>query len=283
MKIEIVVNMASGNYSEERISALVDAFKTGGAEVNCISTHRDGSADISGDNDLLCIAGGDGTVRTVLTAMRSAGFSQKLAIFPSGTINLIARELDYSNQVEPFVKQVMEGPRSIPAYGLSSPNGYCFACVGAGPDSRAIEAVSLKLKKRIGRVAYAVALVQTMFRWKRSLINLSVDEQKVSCEAFFVANGQFYAGPWNLVPDASIEKDNAYVICLKRARRRDMLAFGLCLAIHRNLDKLNNIQILQGTEVIANSMDVVPVQFDGDVVGHLPLKAKVEGQPFTYI
>jgi hypothetical protein len=47
---------------------------------------------------------------------------------------------------------------------------FFLACASVGPDSRAVAEVSLALKRRIGKLAYAAAFGRILFDWRRPRI-----------------------------------------------------------------------------------------------------------------
>ena len=89
--VQIFSNPASGSYSARRIRALSEAFRQQGATVIETLCNADPPA-IAEKADHICIAGGDGTVRDVVSAVARSGRSTELSIYPMGTINLLARE-----------------------------------------------------------------------------------------------------------------------------------------------------------------------------------------------
>ncbi|MGZ8306973.1 MAG: diacylglycerol/lipid kinase family protein, partial [Allosphingosinicella sp.] len=144
------------------------------------------------------------------------------------------------------------------------------ACASVGPDSRAVAAVSLELKARIGRLAYAWAFVRLLFDWKRSPIRLAWDGGALDCEAFYVAKGRYFAGPWSFAPEAEIGEPLLHVVALARARRRDFARFAWALWRGRRVDSLPGARAFTCTALEARSDSPLPVQADGDPVATLP-------------
>lgn len=96
-----------------------------------LSTARDAS-----DAELVCIAGGDGTVRMVVEAHGKRAELPPLAIFPCGTINLLARELGYPADHEAFARRI-GGKRQARSSALAFAGKHPFlACASIGADLR---------------------------------------------------------------------------------------------------------------------------------------------------
>jgi diacylglycerol kinase (ATP) len=91
MRITLVhnPNAGSGDLTATRLRSLLDGE---GHTVNLLSGKvRDLAAELAAEADLVVVAGGDGTVSKVLTAL--LGRDVPLALLPSGTANNIARSL----------------------------------------------------------------------------------------------------------------------------------------------------------------------------------------------
>ena len=92
MRLDLVYNPVAGSFRQGRLDALIAAFAARGATVTALPTTRDG-AQLSGSADLVCVHGGDGTLRDTVQALGARAGEVPLCIAPAGTINLVAREL----------------------------------------------------------------------------------------------------------------------------------------------------------------------------------------------
>ena len=283
VKIQIVYNAAAGRYAAGRLAKLANAFQQRAAQVTMHATSLDGGVAIDPDATLVCAFGGDGTARMVATAMIEAGSAALLCVYPSGTINLVAREAGYVAHPERFALRALEGRLPVSAYALSLGSGHCVACASVGPDAFAVEALSAALKRRIGRFAYVAALLRLLWSWPRASVHLDVDGRRIDCEAFFIAKGRFYAGPWSFAPAASLSADRAEIVALKQARRRDFFAFALMLALGRPVEGLANVIVASGRRISASSDRPLPLQADGDIVGRLPVTLEIDPRCLRYV
>ena len=92
--VDLVYNPVSGSFSQAHCNALRDALEGEGFAVTMMPTTAAG-AQLSGKAELVCVHGGDGTLRDTVQALGEDAGSVALAVAPSGTINLVARELGY--------------------------------------------------------------------------------------------------------------------------------------------------------------------------------------------
>ena len=174
--LDLVYNPVSGSFSDDHLEALRDALIEAGFRVTPMPTTADG-ARLSGEADLVCVHGGDGTLRDTVQALGERAGSMPICVAPSGTINLVARELGYPRSPQRFAGAVREawdrGPESwvqSPLYRLGDMP--IVSCVSIGPDSHAVARVDSRLKQRIGRYAYVVALAQQMREWPRDTMTI---------------------------------------------------------------------------------------------------------------
>ncbi|WP_454885605.1 diacylglycerol/lipid kinase family protein [Sphingomonas oryzagri] len=277
--VEIVYNPTSGGYSSARVEALQDAFERQGARVRLSPTGRDPIA-IDPEADMLCVSGGDGTVRHVVQALHHTGRTIPIAIDPSGTVNLLSREIGDYQGPDRLARRLLCGARR-PGYGVALNDTVFLACASVGPEAWAVESVSASLKRRIGRFAYAVALVPLLFSWPRTPIRIEVDGRGIACEAFYVAKGRYFAGCWMLSPRAGLGRPDMQLVILRTARRRDMALFWARLLLRRRIDDLPFVEAIACTAFSASAAVPLLVQADGDVAATLPARFEVIADPFV--
>jgi diacylglycerol kinase family enzyme len=279
--VQLFSNPHAGRHSRRKVAALAEALRARGASV-LLSESANGPPRIAEEATHVCVAGGDGTVRHVADAVLRAARPVTLSIYPTGTINLLAREAGYPRRAGEFADLLLkDGPRRH-HYAVAMGDSHFFACAGVGPDSLAVARVSRRLKRAIGRLAYAVAAVGLLLRWQRHRIELEADGRTVPCEAFYVAKGRYYAGSWSFAKAARVGEPVLHVVALRRARRRDYLRFVAALGTSRDVGELANVEAFSCTDLQASSGAPLPIQADGDIVGALPVKFTLRDTPLTF-
>lgn len=275
MKMDLVYNPAAGNFRQARLEALIAAFSERGVWVTPMASRVDG-ARLSGRADIVCVHGGDGTLRDVVRALGEKAGQVPLAIAPSGTINLVARELGYARNPARLAGQVLaawaRGPETwvrAPLYRLGDMP--VVACLSIGPDSRAVAQLSGTLKKRLGRYAYVVAIMRQLRHWPRETMAISgdlADGTAFACEAeaAIASHGALYAGPFRLSPRAALAVDSVELITLRRSTRLGTLALSSAAMLRLPLERLGLAEIRTVRRVVFDRC-VSPVQVDGD---HIP-------------
>ncbi len=273
--LDLVYNPVSGGFRPQRLAALVAALEEEGFEVRRQPSSASGIA-LSEKSDLVCVHGGDGTVRDTVQALGERAGEVPLCIAAAGTINLVARELGYAREPVRFARELRiaweRGPASwarSPLYRLGAMP--IVSCLSIGPDSHAVARVSPALKRRVGRYAYVVAMMRQLREWPRNPMTVrgeTVSGEGFECraEAAIVSHGALYAGPFRLSPEAALEADSVELITLGKSTRVGTLRLALAALLGRSLAR-RGIAEIRTCRRIEFDRCVTPVQVDGD---HMP-------------
>jgi diacylglycerol kinase (ATP) len=296
MIVELIHNPASGTFNAIRLDVLVQAFQACGAQVRLGQTERDGHFEIFPECDLVCVSGGDGALQLVVASMVRAGISKPLCVFPTGTVNLVAKELGYSSDPEIFAREIMAGFLDGATARLEAPvvsrDGHPFvACLGAGPDGQAVARHNPALKKRIGGAAYGWSLIRLLGNWPQFRFSLAVETpdgatSHLSSSAFYVIKAHHYAGNWVVAPTAELRSKYFHVILLTRARRRDFIRFLIQIALGRDPARLDFVESYLARRLTIIAKDelsrMAAFQADGDILTAQPREVRMTGQTITY-
>jgi diacylglycerol kinase (ATP) len=270
--IIIAYNPKSGSFDQKLLDRLCAAFAKAGYVSDLIDSYSDDLIIKARQAAHICVVGGDGTLRDVAERLRNITALPPMSVYPAGTINLVARELSYPRTVNKFVARVAGGDAPRRLYLGELNKQPILVCASIGPDSIAVATVSEGLKRRIGRFAYAVALGKLLLRWPRNPLSVHASGVTFTCEAAFVLNGRYFAGPWQL-SDAADMSDPAFQLLLfPSARRRDYLRLIISVTILPALASKNWIR-LTTTSVEISADSRLPVQVDGDIAATLPIRA----------
>jgi diacylglycerol kinase family enzyme len=279
--VAIAFNPMSGSFSQSRLDTLSDAFAAAGFEPRFVDSYSAELAVVAANSAHLCVVGGDGTLRDVFARLGNEAELPRISIFPTGTINLVAREALHSRDIGKFVSHVTAGHQPQMHF-LSEVNGKpMLVCASVGPDSMAVASVSAELKSRIGRFAYVAALARLLYKWPRHALIVKANGECFQCEAAFVLKGRFFAGPWQLSRDASLSDPAFQLLLLPRARRRDYLRLILSVTVMPSLASKRWLRMRTETVQI-EGVTGLPVQVDGDIMATLPITASIHPRPIHY-
>jgi YegS/Rv2252/BmrU family lipid kinase len=154
------------------------------------------------------VGGGDGTVSLVVP--RLAGTGVVLGLLPTGTANDLARTLQVPSDLEQACKTVLDGKVVDVDLGIVGDDHFVnVAQVGLAVG--VTKALSPRLKRRIGALAYPIAALQAYRKhvpFRARLEFPDGDHEPVELDDLLqiaVANGRFYGGGSVVAPNAGID------------------------------------------------------------------------------
>lgn len=280
--VQLFYNPASGAYSPRRLKALAHALRAEGARV--IATPSiDGAPALADDATHICIAGGDGTIRHVAARLAAGERMPPAAVYPAGTVNLLAREGGFRRSAAACARALLREGSARPHHPVAMGPTMFFACASVGPDSAAVARVSPRLKRLIGRLAYAAAFCAVLWDWPRPRLRLLVDDgRRIDCEAVYIAKGRYFAGPWSFAPAARVGDPRLHVVALPCASRRAYLAFLWAMARGRDPGQGRGAVSLACTRLAIAADEPAPLQADGDIVAQCPVTMAVYPVPVAF-
>jgi diacylglycerol kinase family enzyme len=174
---------------------------------------------------MVLAAGGDGTVRAVAEVVQ--GTKASLALLPSGTGNLLARNLSLTlNDVQHSVHSAFAGgDRSIDVAladvyredGSHTRHAF-LVMAGFGIDAKMLAATDDELKAKVGWLAYVKALV-TVLRDKNLLrLRYKIDGEDVRrlrAHTLIIGNAGSLPGNILLLPEAAVDDGQLDVVILR--------------------------------------------------------------------
>ncbi|MGE5722538.1 MAG: diacylglycerol/lipid kinase family protein, partial [Sphingomonadales bacterium] len=218
--VQLAVNPAAGRHDRAKVDALARALERRGATVIRTECGPHRAFELDARAGQVCAIGGDGTARHVAVAASRSGRPVGISLYPAGTINLLHRERAGALDPDLRAAALLAGDAGRNHYAASINDSLFLACASVGPDSAAVAVVSPRLKARVGRLAYAAAFLRVLLAWPRRPIALRSNGRTIACEAFYVAKGRFFAGPWSFAPEASVGDPLLHVVALAKLTRR---------------------------------------------------------------
>lgn len=222
----------------------------------------------SAGEDLVIAAGGDGTLNAVIEGL--AGSETALGVFPTGTMNVFAREMGIPfDRLENAMEVIDGGHRK--EVDLFTMNGAPFVqMAGVGFDAQVIEVTTWASKKRLGGpLAYFLSAARVLRETPPLLEVEGADGQKVEGTALLVGNGALYGGQFALFRNASNCDQLLDVIVFKKAgyqfvkdSLRGLFRGGVGPDSHGG-----SVEYFQVSGLKVRSADKVPVEVDGELWG----------------
>ncbi|SDF75726.1 MULTISPECIES: diacylglycerol/lipid kinase family protein [Thalassobaculum] len=266
---------AGGGRKVARLEETVAQLTGAGVEVEIHRTSFAGDAEqtahaarfLGSGPDVIICAGGDGTINEVVNGL--AGGDTPLALLPIGTANVLAAEIGLATDTATVVDTIFTGvPTPI---HLGTANGRYFTLMtGVGLDAEVVASVDRKLKRRTGKLAYALATLKRWTAYRDHHFRVTVDGVEHRAAGVVVANGHYYGGRFVCAENARITEPGLHVCLFQKPGRWQAVYYMLAL-FGGFLDRLNTYRVIPGREIhIADDRDG-PVQGDGDIITQLPL------------
>lgn len=224
-----------------------------------------------------CVAvGGDGTVSAVAGALVHSGVP--LAIVPSGTGNVLARELGIPSDAEGAMSLLL-GPhttRRIDALRVG--DRHFFLAIGVGLSAVMMRDTSTQDKGHYGRLAYIWAGLKALVGLQPQAFSIIVDglARRVRASEVMIANLAAVGDPairWgsHVRPD-----DGVMDVCIIRARSLWDWARMAWSVLTRQPRIDSHLSFLSGEKSAQlEAQRPLPVQGDGDLVGHTPIEVQL--------
>jgi len=223
-------------------------------------------AAFSGLADIVVASGGDDTSGEVMAGL--IGSPVPLAILPAGTANVTALSLGLPHDADALARYILDGP-AVP-FRPALANGQPFLCVASvGVDAEAVRRVSLGLKRRAGKLAYAAAGVSA-FAAPPQRFDVHANGRHFEAVQMIVSRVPFYAGRFCLFPDAAPFADTLNVLIVRPGSRARLIHFALMAALGRH-NELRSVTRLSCQHVQAVTAMPIATQVDGDSFGATPV------------
>jgi diacylglycerol kinase (ATP) len=179
---------------------------------------------ISDGHDLVVVGGGDGTV--TCAAGLVAGTDVVLGVLPLGTANDLARTLEIPKDLSAACAAIADG--KVVDIDLGRASGQPFLNVASvGLSVGVTEALSPRLKRHIGPLAYGVATLRAYARHTPFLARLEFpegDHEPMELQNLLqvaVGNGRHYGGGNTVSPMAGIDDHTLDIYAILAAPLRE--------------------------------------------------------------
>jgi diacylglycerol kinase (ATP) len=281
--VHLIVNPVAGGNARSSIRKAQDIFANAGYEVVLHLTTRTGDAeqfarDISAASGprmpLVVAAGGDGTINEVANGL--VGSRLPMAILPFGTTSVLAREIGVPlDDIDAAVDYaITEQPRPVSLGRVAFENSvtrFFVLMAGIGFDGEVVHRVNPTLKRLIGKGAYVLSTVRSVFSYKPNSLTITYSRMdgsvaKAQGTSIIVSNAARYGGDYMITPQARLTVPSLELMIDQSHGPADFL---------RLLSAIGSGRTVPGARyetVTAIRIDgVARMQLDGDASGTTPV------------
>ena len=278
--VVIIANPAAGRASAEEIRHAARFLEGKGCIAEILLTQKRGDAERFAREALLkkplfiMAAGGDGTINEAVNGM--AGSETPLAVLPLGTTNVLARELNISNDISTYPDKALAGDFRTASMGRIEAGGgsrYFSLMAGIGFDGRAVHDMNPSLKNVSGEAAYFLSGLMSLVRYSPDNISLTIEGREYPAHSAIVGKSSRYGGDYRITPDAGLFDPFFYTCIFQGRTRRDLLRYVFGVLRGRHLEYKDVAYLKSDFVEIRGSAHI---QIDGDYFGTTPAGISIE-------
>ena len=237
----------------------------------------------------ILIAGGDGTVDTVVNYMKQQGIDLPIAIIPVGTANDFAKFIGMPEDVEAVCEQVIKSEvRKLDVGKIN--NKYFINVASMGLFTDVSQKIDINLKNTMGKLAYYVKGLEQLPNFRKLKIKVTSKNAVFDGDMYLmlVFNGQT-AGNLKFAYKAELDDGMLDVIIIKAGMIIDMLALFISMLRGEHLEDENNIVYFKADKIQIECHEGIVTDIDGERGPDFPLNIEcvkhgidVLGVKFSY-
>ena len=281
-RIKIIVNPVSGKGKALQLAeGVANVLRGQGCSVDLQKTQASGDAKRlageSGGFSAVAATGGDGTVNEVLNGLALED-PPALAMLPSGTANVLAKELRLPRSVEGLADVLRNGREETWDLGVERGGGRRFLLfASAGYDAHVVRIFHAARTGPVRMWQYLYWGLKSIVEYDIPRIAVEIDGTLLTSDASWVLLSQVscYGGPLVFTPRAR-PGSGAFEVMVVEGRSRwtvmRMFAWAVWSWCTGCEPRPGGVSFHRGKRVRLSSPDggVVPLQVDGDPGGQLP-------------
>jgi diacylglycerol kinase family enzyme len=228
----------------------------------------------AGANEVVA-AGGDGTVSGVAEAVAGTGVA--MGIVPTGTANMVARELGLPLSIAAATRAICRRERIVGMDAMASGDrSFIYqVVVGMGADINRL--VSRSEKELLGRSSYLVAMLRALSEHRPLRARCRIDGREIEMwvNQLVIANaGILGTSPLRLGPGIRPDDGKVEVVAMRGKGRLDYLGSGMDM-VFGNYQGHGLRYFDARREVVLETEPSTVIKADGEFIGKTPLTVRV--------
>jgi YegS/Rv2252/BmrU family lipid kinase len=219
----------------------------------------------------ILIAGGDGTVDSLVNAMEQKNIRIPIGILPVGTANDFGKFINMPTDIKEACKQILDSKPVAVDVGKIN-DKYFINVASTGLFTDISQKIDENLKNTIGKLAYYLKGIEELPNFRRLKVKLSSKECSYEGEMYLllVFNGKT-AGNLKLATEAEITDGKLDVIMFKAIQVMELLPLFIKLLKGEHLDSDKVVYFKTDDVYIESSEDIV-TDIDGERGPDFPLR-----------
>lgn len=278
-KIRFIYNPYSGeNAILHELDEVMKIYQENGYQVVPYRIQRD--TDISEALDIIdksykyiLIAGGDGTVDSVVNAMMERNIDLPIAILPVGTANDFGKFIEMPQNISEACKKILSS-KPVPVDIGKINDKYFINVASSGLFTDVSQKTDVNLKNTIGKLAYYLKGLEELPNFRKLKVKLKSKELNYDGEMYLILvfNGQT-AGNFKLATRADVMDGYLDVIMIKAVQVFEILPLFIKILKGEHLDS-DKVIYFKTDDIIIESDEDIVTDIDGEKGPDFPLHIK---------
>jgi YegS/Rv2252/BmrU family lipid kinase len=287
--LALIYNPAAGHRLKRRsgVEQAAAALRAHGGEPRLMPTRGPEDAlllarEAAARFPVLAVMGGDGTANQVVNGLVASGCSSRVLLLPSGSVNVLARDLRIPLDPCRAAALLREGMERRVFLGRAAQR-YFVLMAGAGLDASIVRQLGQgRLKRRLGPLAFVLDGLWHAVTYPFPQLTVRTDSQELTGYLVVVGNSPGYAGWFSITPGADPGQPVFQVAVCRSALALKYFYF-LGLALAGALDRSRDFVYLETPRLEISSDRPAYVQVDGELHGLLPMQFVSDGTSVRFL
>ncbi len=227
--------------------------------------------DIKENYGYILVAGGDGTVDSVVNTMKALKVDLPVGILPTGTANDFAKYVGMPADIEEACEQILNSEPTLVDVGRIN-DKYFINVASTGLFTDVSQKTDINMKNAIGKMAYYIKGIEQLPNFRKLKICVESDEMVFKGDMYLmlVFNGQT-AGNFKLAYKSSIMDGKLDVIIVKAALVKDFIGLFIKMLKGEHLDDENSLVYFKTNKLTVKCHEDIVTDIDGERGPDFPL------------
>ncbi|AEB75228.1 YegS/Rv2252/BmrU family lipid kinase [Clostridium botulinum] len=212
----------------------------------------------------ILVAGGDGTVDSVVNCMKSLRIDLPIGILPVGTANDFAKAIGISRNIKKACKQILDS-EPIPLDLGKINDKYFINVASTGLFTDVSQKTDVNLKNTIGKLAYYVKGIEQIPNFRKLKIKVTSNHMQFDDHMYLmlVFNGET-AGNFRLAYKADLTDGLLDVIIVKAGMIKDIIGLFIKILKGEHLEGTKGITYFKTDKLTIECYEDIVTDIDGE-------------------
>lgn len=227
--------------------------------------------DIDESYKYILIAGGDGTIDSVVNAMKQEGIELPIGILPVGTANDFARFLGMTNNIDNDIEKILNSqPMKIDIGHVN--DKYFVNVLSTGLFTDVSQKTDTNLKNTLGKLAYYIKGIEQLPKFRSLDVKITANGKIYDTPMYLILvfNGQT-AGGFKIALDAKVDDGLLDVFILKSCHIAEFIHVFLKFMMGEHMDD-PRVEYVKTKELLIESTEGIVTDIDGEKGPDFPLR-----------